>query len=1008
MRRLLLFLLLALVSAAAALAGNGKITGRVTDASSKEPLIGATVVLVGSTMGSATDADGKFVILSVPPGDYTVKASYVGYQEATTTGIRVNIDLTTEVNFAMSASGVELKGVEIVAERPLVNKSATNIVRIQTQEELEKLPTRGVISAVAIQPGVVAQDDRGTKRIYIRGGRSDEVGYYVEGVSTRSVLTGDNMTNIIPEALEEFQVHAGGYTAEYGGSNSGIIREQLRSGTASYRATLQLETDNINPSKGFFQQAPGETFLNTYGYGYSDYTMTLSGPVGTDRIKLFVAGENQFQRDTHVQFLTPFHFTNLVDESGSKTAVPDTIHVLDYQPGNVPGTMKNQYNLNGTLTLDYNPYILRIGGTFSWSRERINDQPIVHLFNQNRLPLDDASNGLLNVKFTHFLTPKMFYEVNLSYFDVREKVYDPLFGDNYLLYKDSLALADQGFNTNLSYAQNPTPYSLNGFPFDRPGRLIAGYTKGKQSSLGGSADLTSQISSHELKFGVSVNRYTVRVYRLGRRPPRPNEQDLEQLLAAIRDDPDTYRNPGPYDPVTQSYARDISYLKAGAFISSYGYDVYGNELDGGFDGPKHPTYGAFYLQDKLELSDLIIKAGLRLDILDNDDEEFTSATNPSVAAGGLIIPSGVTKKAAFKQVSPRIGFSFPVTDRTQFHVQYGKFLQAPQLNTLYAGRGYSAVIFSGQNFIAQPIGYGLDPERATQYEIGFTQQFSDYASFDLTGFYKDIQGQIQLTKVVTDAGATAAAYNTLQNGDYATTKGMELHLTLRRVSRMQAQLNYTLSDAQGTGSSPYNAVAGVEAGTPRPTVISPLTFNQTHRGTLNLDYRFADNDGGPILSRLGANLLFTFNSGHNFTLSYGSIGQRDAYLGGILADDDPRSRKPLEPINSSTTPWVYSVDMRLDKSFMLGTLDMNVYVYVQNLLNTQNVLNVYDRTGNAYDDGFLGNPDLSENIVKDRGQQYVDLYKAINLGNRQHYSLTQGGDLFGTPRQVRVGLRMEY
>ncbi|MBI1806271.1 MAG: TonB-dependent receptor, partial [Ignavibacteria bacterium] len=518
--------------------------------------------------------------------------------------------------------------------------------------------------------------------------------------------------------------------------------------------------------------------------------------------------------------------------------------------------------------------------------------------------------------------------------------------------------------------------------------------------------------------GGSFQRYTVRGFQIGPRPGREN------LLSSMRSSPDLYRTPGKYDPVSENYDRDVSFRNAGDFINAYGYDIYGNEIGDGFDGPKHPVFGDFYLMDKIELSDLVVNAGLRLDIIDSDDRQFRdfidydgvygqpgthySAANPLQRRSNEIIPAGMEKKPAFKQISPRLGFSFPVSDRTQFHVQYGKFLQAPQLSTLYAGRGISAVAFSGQYFVPSPIGYGLDPERTTQYEIGFTQQFSDYAVFDITGFYKDIQGQIQYAQINTEPGSVAAAYPTLQNGDYATTKGLEFRLSLRRVSRVQAQVNYTLADAQGTGSSPYSSVAGVAVGTPRPTVISPLEFNQTHRGTVNVDYRFGENDGGSILSRLGANLLLTFNSGHNFTRAYGSLGQRGAYLGGILADDDPRARKPLEPINASTTPWFYNIDLRIDKSIQVGALDLNVYFYVQNLLNTKNVINVYGRTGNAYDDGFLGNPDLSGPIVSSRGQQYIDLYKAINLGNRQHYALTQGGDLFGPPRQIRLGFKLEY
>ena len=129
-------------------------------------------------------------------------------------------------------------------------------------------------------------------------------------------------------------------------------------------------------------------------------------------------------------------------------------------------------------------------------------------------------------------------------------------------------------------------------------------------------------------------------------------------------------------------------------------------------------------------------------------------------------------------------------------------------------------------FRSDPVGYGLEPERTTQYEIGFTQQISDFAKFDVTGFYKDIKGQIQVDKVTTVSGAVAASYNVYKNGDFATTKGMEFNVTLQRSHRMQASVNYTLSDAQGTGSVGNSAISSVESGNVRPTVISPLVFNQ--------------------------------------------------------------------------------------------------------------------------------------------------------------------------------------
>ena len=123
-------------------------------------------------------------------------------------------------------------------------------------------------------------------RLYIRGGRTEEVGFYLEGASTRNVLDGSNITTVIPEALEEFQIQAGGYNAQYGGANSGIVRQTLRSGTSNLKASLLTETDNFTSQY--------KKSLGTYSYGYSDYVATLSGSLLTENIKFFVAGENRF------------------------------------------------------------------------------------------------------------------------------------------------------------------------------------------------------------------------------------------------------------------------------------------------------------------------------------------------------------------------------------------------------------------------------------------------------------------------------------------------------------------------------------------------------------------------------------------------------------------------------------------------------------------------------------------------------------------------------------------
>lgn len=1020
--RIVLMIIAILTITGMVLAGTtGKIKGKVTFKDNGEAAVGANVIVDGTTLGASVDVNGDYVIFNVPAGNYTIHASMVGYHAPPVVNVRVVPDLTTELSFQMVPQEVELPVVQIVAERPLVNKSATNATRILTSQDLQAIPVRGLQGVFALQPGVVLQDNQ----LYIRGGRSDEVGYYVEGASTRDVLTGGNAVTLIPEAVEQFQIQAGGYNAEYGGANAGIVRQELRSGLSNFKITYQGETDRLN---GDFSNS----FLNTYSYGYWDNVLTVSGPLYQDKIKLFFAGENQFQRDRTPTVWTGFEFPNaqfpqpLVDGPGGgkpgdtlyagsgapASSIDPRYGAVSAQSGNLPMDMQNRWTGNGTLSFDFNPVLVRLGAAVTWQRQNQNPLPVYSLLDQARLPLLDNSTGLFNLKITHLVTPKTFYEVNLNYFDARMKRYDPVLGDNIMQYGDSITAAQHGLPffsyMNGLVGLSPSDARYYGFPFARYGQLIVGgagtnvvpfnspsrYLKLHQNYFGGSLDVTSQTGIHEFKVGASLQSYTVRQYTVA---------NLENVFLQFISKPDSARNAVSRDNV----------MRSAGLPNNFGYDLFGNEIDDGIDAPKHPKFIAAYLQDKIEYKDLIINAGLRFDYFDTDDRYFIDPTDPTFLNNDIfhIDPAALKTKDPFKAVSPRLGFAFPVSDRTVFHLQYGKFIQAPSLNDIYLGSSELALFVSGRNFITTPVGFGLDPERTTQYELGFSQQITDFASFDITGFYKDIKGQIQDYKVITSSASLARSYHALVNGDFATTKGMEFTFTMRRINRIQARLNYTLSDAQGTGSTPFSAISAIDNGTTPPTVISPLTYNQTHRGSVNIDYHFAKDDGGPILEQLGANLLFSFNSGHNFTLVTGGLGQTGPEDGGLLFDRDPRNRHPLEAVNASTTPWNFSLDMRVDKTLNLSDLlNLNVYVYVQNLLNTQNVINVYGRTGNAYDDGFLTNPDLSNQIINapGRGDPYVAMYQDINLADRQHYWKDQGGDLYGVPRQVRVGLRLEY
>jgi outer membrane receptor protein involved in Fe transport len=956
----LLFLLL-IVSFSSAFAQTGKITGKITDFETGEPLIGANILISGTSLGAASDANGEYVILNIPPNTYSIVAKYIGYQDVTNNNIRVSGNLTTEVNFALPSALYQTDEVVITSEKPLINKNITNTVGIFTAEDIQNLPVRGVSAVVSTQAGVVNQDGN----LYVRGSRADQVAFYVDGVLVNDPLFGGATTLGIQNAIQEIQFQAGGYPAEYGGANAGIITTTTKIGGENFRLSMEAITDNL----GLIDV--GEKFLgNTYSYGFNEYVLTASGPLLARNIRFFVAGNNIFQR-TPAGFHRGLNFQGVFDPAASAVS-RDTFDVY-YPEGYRLNQARNQYQVQGNISMDFNAFKVKVSGSYLFGEAR-NGTGYLNTRNANRAGLHEDQNITGSLKLTHVLGNKAFYDVIFNYFNDYSVDMDPLLKHNIVAYGDSVANAQVG-TTLRSDGQFQRALNAYGFNFRRSTVPYNLYQKFRYENMGGQINLLYQAGQHhEIKTGADVKRYTIRRYSMA----------PVSIFSAMRAQPDG----SPYD----FYNR----------LDNYGYDVYGNEFNetNQLESPKNPIFAAFYIQDKMEFSDLVINAGLRLDYIDIDGKEFLNPGNIRFDQNDQIDPNFLVDSEPITQISPRLGFSFPVTDRTVFHAQYGKFIQQSRLRDVYQGYNLVADNIKGGFAIEAPVGFGLRPERTTQYEIGFKQQLGDGFAFDITGFYKDIKDQIQIRSVFAESGATHRQYYAFVNNDFSTVKGVELKFDLRRTQRIAATFDYTFSDAQGTGSNPSSSFRQIwqsPTATPFfPQQVAPLDFNQAHTGFLNVDYRFANDDGPSIfgsqfLSNTGANILFSVKSGYNYTRwDHESFGNR---------------RFPIEALNTSTTPWTYQVDFRLDKSFNFGPLQTNVYLWVINVLNTQNVMRVFNTSGDAFDDNYLASREGStivQNYRNTYGDETAELYRG--LYNAMNYNYTN----FGPPRQIRLGIRLNY
>ncbi len=986
-----------------ALAQDGKLRGTITDRESGEPLIGANVIIDGTSLGASTDINGEYIILSVPPGVYTVKASYIGYAAVTISNIRVSSNLTTTQDIKLASTAIQVQAVEVVADRPLIQRNTTNTVRLATQEDIKNIPFRGLQNILSLNAGVVQQDGN----LYVRGGRVGEVAYFIDGATVTNPLFNSEGVSPIQEAIEEFQLQSGGYTAEFGGANSGIVRTTMRTGGSDFKASIDFLSDDF--------AKPGEQFLNTSARGYRNAVLTLGGPIMSN-LRYFFAGQHNYVRNRNTTYLEPFRFDNLTtdgfDNRPAGSALPGPV---EFKKNYLYKNWQEANTAQGTLLWDLNPFKVRFSGSYGTNELPTgNNWPgaLGNVFRQ-KVQMQETNTMLGNLRLTHVLGPKTFYEVGVSYYSRDLRQYDPDFGDDWKLYTDSTAARDKGYITaNGSTGwrtryQGPTAYSvINGFNFTHEFSPINNYQLNDQSSIGLTVDFTSQINPQwELKAGGRLDSWTMRLFAVG---------DIGTLNTFLEQSGAKYSPDKLAADPNLKKEYDIFVQRQGT-MNIYGYDIAGNEVDDGFDGARKPLMASAYVQNKFEFNDLVLNLGVRYELFDTKNVAPVDYVNPDWDSNLNYFANDNALKETdpISLLLPRVSFSFPVTDRTVFYAMYGKYAQNADLNRLYDGVRYTASRISpisrvGYSLGSNPAGVGFlaKPERTTQYEVGIRQTLSDNFAFTITGFYKDLKDQLQLTRVYNAVGVPL--FVTYGNGDFGTTKGLELTLELRRTNRLQARVNYTLSDARGTGSTPVssrNAVSD-QSDVRFPAFVNQLDFNQTHRGSIMLDYRWGKGDGGMILEGLGFNALLTFNSGHNYTkiLEPQNLGQASPWNIGVRPIIDPRTRNPVEPINASSTPWVFNVDLNASKVLYFSSFTAEVYVNVLNLFDGRQIENVFPNTGTANDDGWLRSP-LAASFVAI--PNYSDFYRAINLDNRHAYIGATGNDIYGNPREIRVGVKLE-
>ena len=353
-------------------------------------------------------------------------------------------------------------------------------------------------------------------------------------------------------------------------------------------------------------------------------------------------------------------------------------------------------------------------------------------------------------------------------------------------------------------------------------------------------------------------------------------------------------------------------------------------------------------------------------------------------------------------IMPRISFSFNISDEAVFFAHYDILTQRPTSSNRFSPIDY-LFLESRNNLISNP---DLRPEKTIDYELGFQQVLTKTSSLKISAYYKEMRDMIQVRNFT---GAYPRPYKAFGNLDFGTVKGFTVGYDMRRTGNVRLNANYTLQFADGTGSTTQTALALINAGLPNLRSINPFNYDQRHRIVANVDYRYGAGEeyNGPVVKFGGKERQLFANTGLNFIAN---LGSGTPYTASTIATPITGEISPSTEgsINGSRLPWQFSLDANLDRNFTVTyggegdaakTTNLNLYLWIGNVLNTRNINSVYRFTGVADDDGYLA------------AAQYQPLINSQNDPNafRNYYSMFVDNPFnLGLPRTVRLGLKFDF
>ncbi|MBU4445569.1 MAG: TonB-dependent receptor [Candidatus Marinimicrobia bacterium] len=761
----------------------GKIAGRVINTKTQEPLIGANIIIDGSTLGAAADRFGEYFVLNVPPGIYNITARMMGYRSMTVQQVVVVVDRTVNVNFSLLPTAIEMEPVSVVAKRPPVIKDLTSTANLIEARDIEAAPIEGLRQVLELNAGLT-RNPNGT--ISIRGGPAFDIKFQINGVEQITSNTGIPGFNLFgeksntswkydfnPIGIKQLEVVSGGFSAEYGNAQSGIVKVVTKEGTDEFHGEFRAE---VRP--------PGKYHFGPYIYGnetiewqnwgtfdkWQNWRNDNSPDITDDSLRTYyydkwIANHSPGPGNTS-NLLGVYDYKKLIYKRylfglggplgyGNKLRFYFSGEYRD-KPLRIPSAERSQkyqnYNLNVTYNFtDADKFRLMLqyqghhGSVWAGSDDirwasRLGQSPIRKYYIVLDSPKDEVTTTQ-SFSWTHIRSANTFFELML--WRQRERciqsnlpVINP---DDPWFVPANSKYWDEGF-----YRE---PWA-----FTTLSALDA-----RTDVYNASFDITSQVTSrHQLKGGVK-GQYWDALYN-GESGARIN-----------------------------------------AFVSYSGFAEYYHA---------YPFSLSAYIQDKIEFEGIVTNIGLRLDgynlNMDVPVDRFRPFYQGTGMGGGPYVgdvgnPETKSTKTHVT-LSPRFGMSFPVGEQTAFRIQYGHFYSMPIFrHTL------SRTTWQGWYMYGNP---DMGPKKTISYEVGVQRSLGYTHRLDMVAYFNDRVNQPVSVRVRSASGSQQVApqnpyYVSYENNSYGASRGIEISLNKVDPGFWNYSLSYSFSR---TSQGSYGAI----------------------------------------------------------------------------------------------------------------------------------------------------------------------------------------------------------